>query len=89
MRIFSRNLELKTCLYGYSFSRNLLQIEKERNSFCAKLDVETKFLSINDTYSLKNVFKHIATTNSPSIWRRVRNKQWWAKSCTNVMKLFH
>ena len=34
------------------------QIEKEINSFFAKLDFETKFLLINDTYSLKNVFKH-------------------------------
>ena len=34
------------------------QIEKEINSFFAKLDYETKFLLINDTYSLKNVFKH-------------------------------
>ena len=35
------------------------QIEKESNSFFfAKLDFETKFLLINDTYSLKNVFKH-------------------------------
>ena len=33
------------------------QIEKEINSFFAKLDFETKFLLINDTYSLKNVFK--------------------------------
>ena len=33
------------------------QIEKEINSFCAKLAFETKFLLINDTYSLKNVFK--------------------------------
>ena len=34
------------------------QIEKEINSFFAKLDFETKFLLINDKYSLKNVFKH-------------------------------
>ena len=34
------------------------QIEKEINSFFAKLDFETKFLLINETYSLKNVFKH-------------------------------
>ena len=34
------------------------QIEKEINSFFAKLDFEAKFLLINDTYSLKNVFRH-------------------------------
>ena len=34
------------------------QIEKEINSVFAELDFETKFLLINDTYSLKIVFKH-------------------------------
>ena len=34
------------------------KIEKEINSFCAKLDYENKFLLINDTCSLKNVFKY-------------------------------
>ena len=34
------------------------QIEKKLILFFAKLDFETKFLLINDTYSLKNVFKH-------------------------------
>ena len=37
---------------------NSPQIEKEINSFFAKLDFEAKFLLINDTNSLKNVFKH-------------------------------
>ena len=42
-----------------SFIREISpQIEKEINSFCAKLDFETKLLSINDSYSLKNVFEH-------------------------------
>ena len=34
------------------------QIEKGIKSFFAKLDFETNFLLLNDTYSLKNVFKH-------------------------------
>ena len=34
-----------------------LQIEKEINSFWAKLDFKAKFLLINETYSL-NMFKH-------------------------------
>ena len=58
MRIFSRTLELQKLYTVAVFCETLLQMEKERNSFCAKLDVEIKFLSINDTYSLKNVFKH-------------------------------
>ena len=51
------------------------QIEKEINSFFAKLDFETKFLLINDTYSLKNVFEHKEQQQTlSSIWRCVRNK---------------
>ena len=32
--------------------------KKKINFFCAQLDFETKFLLINDTCSLKHVFKH-------------------------------
>ena len=34
------------------------QIEKEINSFCAKLNFETKFLLMNNIYILKDVFEH-------------------------------
>ena len=58
-KIFSRTLELKSLLCGYHFIHEISpQIGNEINSFCAKLDFETKFLIINDTYSSKNVFKH-------------------------------
>ena len=44
---------------GLPFIREILpQIGKENNSFCAKLDFETKLLLINDNYSLQNVCKH-------------------------------
>ena len=58
-KIFSRTRELKSFFMRLPFIREISpQIEKEINSFFVKLDFETKFLLINDTYSLKNVFEH-------------------------------
>ena len=58
-KTFSRTIKLNKFFLRLAFFREIsLQIEKEINSFCAKLDFETKFLLINDTYSLKSVFKH-------------------------------
>ena len=58
-KIFSRDPRVKKFFMRLPFIReNSPQIEKEINSFFAKLDFEAKFLLINDTYSLKNVFKH-------------------------------
>ena len=54
-----KDLRVKKFFMRLPFIReNSPQIEKEINSFFAKLDFEVKFLLINDTYSLKNVFKH-------------------------------
>ena len=56
---FRRRIFMRCIFMRLPFIREISpQIEKEINSFCTKLDFETKFLLINGTCSLKHVFKH-------------------------------